>query len=372
MRPVSAAFLSAVTGSHTMAVRARVVAPGQSGTDPDGTLIPALDGDVQLDAGADIRSTLELVTAGAGMWPRRATDLLAPYGNELFIERGVQLGGGTTEWCSLGYFRINTPEQARIPDGPIRIQGTDRMAGIIDARLTEPRQFDSADTLGNIVDTLVGEVYPGATIDWDDATDTEQLGRSLICDEDRHAFLNDLIVSRGKTWYWDYRGHLLIKDPPDPGTPVLTVSHGAGGVLVEMSRQLTREGVYNGVVAYGEAADTQAPVRAVVVDLAASSPTRWGGPFGQVPRFYSSPFIVSADQAASAAAAILRQQLGLPYNVDFGMIVNPALEPHDPIKIRFPGGFDLHVLQRLTIPLTATAAQTATTREKTIVLIGTP
>src|SRR5690606_39371279 len=59
-------------------------------------------------------------------------------------------------------------------------------------------------------------------------------------------------------------------------------------------------------------------------------------PFGQVPRFYASPLITDVAQAKSAAASLLKRSLGLPYSVSFGTIVNPALEPLDPIRITYP------------------------------------
>jgi hypothetical protein len=371
MRPVSAAFLSAVRGSHVMAVRARAVVPGQTGVDPDGVEIAVLGGDVSLDAGADIRSTIDLTTDGYRMWPSTTSVLLAPYGNEVFVERGIQFGNGVTEWCSLGYHRINEPEQDEVPDGPIRLSGSDRMAGLIDARLLEPIQFGASATLGDVVDELVTDVYPGAVIEWDDDTDDVTLGRTLIAEEGRHRFLDDLVTAQGKIWHWDHRGVLVIAAPPDPATPVYTVDSGRHGVLVSMARRLTRDGVYNAVVAVGEAADDVTPVRAAAVDNNPTSPTYFYGGFGKVPTFFTSPFMTTTAQAAVAADSLLRKKLGLPYSVDFTTVPNPALEPYDPIWIRYPGRLERHIVQSLTIPLTAEEPLTATTREQTVVIVGT-
>jgi hypothetical protein len=378
MRPVSEAYLRTVRGSHTAAFRARVVTGLTTGTDPDGTEITILGGDVQLDANADVYSTLDMSTDGTGMWPRRASDLLAPFGNEVFVERGVVVAGGSTEWVSLGYHRIQAPEQDDAPDGPIRISGRDRMAGIIDARLVAPIQFTAATTVGSIVDQLVLEVYPTATIEWDDSTDLELLGRSLVAEEDRHGFLDELITAHGKRWRWDHRGILIIFTPPSSTVPVFDVTHGRNGVLIEMGRQLTREGIYNGVVATGEAADTEDPVRGLAVDDNPSSPTYWHGEntsgrtFGKVPRFFASEFLTTAAQCDSAAAAMLRRQLGAPYSVDFSAVPNGALEPLDPVKVTYSdrGQSEVHVLERLTVPLEAESALTATTREQTLIVIG--
>lgn len=371
MRPVSQEFLNAIRGSHAMSARARVVTTFATGTDPAGTEIPVFGGDVRVDGTASIRSTIDLVTDGTGMWPTVSNTLLAPYGNELFVERGVQFGGGTTEWCSLGYFRINAPGQDFPPDGPIRISGADRMAGIVDGRLPAPRQYLSTASYSDVVDDLVLDIYPAATIEWDDATDVELLGRTVIAEEDRYGFLHDLVTSLGKVCFWDHRGVLVIQDTPDTGTSVFDVNHGRDGVLVSMSRELSRDGVYNGVVATGEAADTTDPVRVLVVDGNPASPTYWHGPFGKVPRFFSSPFITDQTQAASAASSILRKALGLPYTVDFTAVPNPALEPLDPVTVSYSdrAGSERHVIESLTIPLTAQGVLGASTREQTVVIV---
>lgn len=370
MRPVSPAFLAALRGSHRVVSEAYVVAPGQTGTAPDGTELAVVDGDVQLDASADVRATVQLTVDGTGAFPRRASDLLAPYGNELFVRRGVAFGGGRIEWVSLGYFRINSAGQDEAPDGPIRLAGQDRMGGLVKGRLTTPRQYAAIATYGDVLADLVTDVYPTAVIEWDDDTDTDALGRSLICDQDRHAFLADLVAGRGKIWYWDHRGHLIIKDQPDPDQPVWEVDSGSGGVLIAMNRDLSDEGVYNAVVASGEALDTDAPPMAVAVDANPDSPTWWDGPFGKIPRFYTSPFIVTEQQAQLTAAAMLRSVVGAPHSVDFQSIVNPALEPWDPVVVRLRGRRETHVMAQLTVPLTADQPMTAQTREQTVVAIG--
>lgn len=378
MRPVSQAFFRTLRGSHVMTARATVCTAFQTGTAPAGTVIPIIAGDVVHDANADVRATLDLTTDGTGMFPRLASSLLAPYGNEIFIERGISYGNGTTEWVSQGYFRIDNPAQDQVPDGAIRIAGSDRMAGIKDARLEAPIQFPASTSYGSVVSQLVGAVYPTATIQWDDATASLLLGRPMIAEQDRFGFLNDMVKALGKIWYWDYRGILVIKTPPDPGNSLWTVDAGRSGVLAEMSRELSRTGVYNIVVATGEAGDSTPPARGVARDENTTSPTYWRGRFGPVPQFFSSPFITTNAQAANAARSILSTALGLPYNVDFRSVANPALEPFDPITIKYPERSrslnlqtESHIVDQVKVGLTHRDPTTATTREQTTVLITT-
>jgi hypothetical protein len=379
VRPVSAKFLQTLRGSHTSVFRARVQNSFYTGTNPGGTELPILGGNVKFSATADIRATLSLTTAWP--WPTSAADTLAPYGHYVYVERGLAYGNAQREWVGLGYYRIDTIEQDQAPDGQIELTGSDRNAGLKDARFETPQQFLPTMTNGDLVNQLIWGVYFFAgIIEWDDpAVRDDTINRTIIAEEDRLGTLLDLLTSLGKIGYWDQRGIFVIKTPPAvTGAPQWTVDAGAGGVLVTMARSLGREGVYNAVVAVGESSDTKPPVRAVAYDLNPSSPTYYNGPFGKVPRFYSSPFITTTAQAQTAAAALLRQQLGLPYQVNLSSVPNPALEPYDVLEVGYPKAArsrsllrETHVLDEVTIPLVATSPVQLKTRQQTTELVGT-
>lgn len=373
MLPVSADFLAAVRTSHRIVSRARIITPGATGTDPAGVDLAIIDGSVTLDATADIRGSVDLSVAEA--WPAGVTTAhLVPYGTELAVSRGILFGNGAVERAPLGIYRVTAVEQEDAPYGPLQITAEDRMSGIVEARLLAPLQYGATTTYGDVVGDLVSAIYPDVVIEWDDATETEQLGRRLVAEEDRYAFLKDLITAVGKVWWFDYRGVLVIKDPPDPAAPVWDVDAGRGGALVQASRALTREGIFNAVVAAGEALDNKAPPYAVAYDLDPASVTYWEGAFGKVPRFYSSPFIKTNAQALKAATNMLAGVLGLPYSVDLTALPNPALEPLDPVRVVYPPVLgrspivaeETHVLEQLQIPLTPGVALTASTRLQTL------
>lgn len=359
MRPASARFLSTLRGSHKAVFRARVCTTFQTGTDPDGIEIPILSGNVLSAATAKVRSTLDLTTVYE--WPRNAAGLLAPYGNELYVERGVEYGNGSKEWVGLGYFRIDTPDQDEAPNGPIQIAGQDRMAGIMDADFLTPRQFASSMTRGQLVAQLVGEVYPSATVSWDDTGVRDgTIGFTVTTvteDNSRYNTLTDLITSLGKVGYWRYDGVFRVETPPAiSGTPAWDIRGGKDGVLRRLSRSITRDGIYNAVAASGSVV----PVWAAVADLNPNSPTRYGGRFGLVPRFYSSQFLTTTDQCRSAAEVLLRKSLGLPYSVNLEAIPNPALEPDDLIRVET----ERHIVDVITIPLDPETPITIETRRQ--------
>lgn len=367
MKTVSDTFQAAVRGSHKMVARVRVVAPGQVGTNPDGRLLGIEDGTVTLDATAQIRGSLDFTTTGAGWDPRVGRSDLLPYGGELFVERGIQIAAGKTEYVPLGYFRMYEVDQEDVPNGDLRITGQDRMSAIVDARFTAPRQYGSGALTSAVVAALVTEVLPHVQVDWQ-AVDGP-LGRSIVSEDDRYAFINDIVTSIGAVWYFREDGHLVVTPAPDPTEPVYVVNGGQAGVLSTASRSVSRDGVYNAVVASGEAADDTPPVSATAYDNDPNSATYWYGNFGQVPEFYSSPLLTSRTGAASAAKTLLAQAIGLPYNLNFGMVPNPALEPLDVVRLVYPGFAETHVLDQVAIPLTSAGAMTATTRQVTNVRI---
>lgn len=366
IRPVSARFLAAVSGSYRMVSRVRVVAAGQNGTNPTalaGGTLDNIGGAVTLDSTADVRGTVDLTTS-ATFWPTSATAPLAPYGNELFVERGVVYGDGGKEWVSQGYYRIESVEQQDAPNGTVDITGSDRMAGIRDARIPYPLTFAAGSLVTDVITSLVVDVYSWATFAFDASLVGVTLASAQITTDDRLGILKSIVTSYGMVGYWDYRGVFVVAPPPDGTVPVATVKSGAGGVLTGLSRTLNRDSVYNACVASGEQLDdTIPPVSALVVDNDPDSPTYWFGPFGHVPQFYSSSFLATPAQCLSAAQSILSKSTGLPYTVDFAQVPNPALEPLDPIRLSYPRGNEQHVISQVVIPLDATTAQTAQTRQ---------
>lgn len=371
--PSRAAFASLTSGSHQAAFEARVCTFYQDGEDPVGTDIPILSGDVTLDATANVTGTLEITTNGDGTWPQNATDLLSPFGNEIFVRRGIYLDGEIL-WVPLGYYRIQDPEQGQAPDGPIAITGLDRMAGIIDGRLLAPREFTATRSIRSVFEELVYEIYPEATILFDDPViENSLLGRTVGSEDSRFDILKEIADSHGKIMFWDTIGFLRIETAPDPSVPLWLFAGGRQhGVLVSASRNVSRVGVYNAVVASGEGAGNEAaPVRAVAYDNNENSPTYFFGKFGQVPRFYSSPLITTTPQAVSAARQLMRRNLGFPYNVAFQISPNPAVRPWDPIRIIYKDGQrELHIVEQITIPLDAETVMNGATREQTLVVLG--
>ncbi len=369
MRPVTNSFLNTVRGSHKPVFRARLVAPWQTGVNPalPYTFLNIQEGNVIFDVNSDVNGTLDITVD----YPFEGIN---PYGHELFVERGVQYANGTKEYVGLGYFRVNSIEQSRIPVGMVRITGEDRMANLRDGRVISPIQFGGAASISSVIDFLVQDVMPGVTTIYDSnwpggSASTTLLGSPHVVDKDRLAFINELVTAYGKVCYFDYAGRFVVKDAPNPtGAPVFLVNAGLNGVLAEATRTISRDGVYNGVVASGEPAGEQAPVYGIAVDSNPASPTYWGGTFGKVPQFFTSSFLTTTGQCNNAAQNILNANRGLPYSVSLGMVPNPALEAWDVIQVQYSDDLsEVHIIDRIEYGMNLNGTMQIDTRKQYLV-----
>jgi len=362
-------FAPLVRGSHTARFRVVSVDGFQTGDDPTGVDLLITGGGVEFDATADVRATGDITVIGE--WPRANQLRLGPYGNEVFLARGVETGATGVLWSALGYYRISKTGQSDAARGPLTLSLEDRMATLIESRFTQPRQWVQGTSVGDIIDEIVREVYPLAEIIYDDDSNLAQIGRSLISEESRFEVLKTLAEGLGKIFYWNDIGQLEIRTAPDENTIMWTVDAGSHGVMVNADRTISRNDVYNAVVVTGEGADSLEPVRAMAFDAQESSPTFFGGPFGRIPRFYSSPFITTQLQAENAAVNLLRQSLGAPYDVGLSTVPNPGARPYDVMRVVYNDGTrETHITKRASIPLDVNTAVRIATRQSTIVHVG--
>ena len=398
MRTVTDEFLTAVQGSHQVVTRVEVLDDGEVAL----TLDSVAAGSVTLDQGAQTRGRVDLTIIDPDLVPGDAGDPLAPYGNELRVYRGVlfpfgggaeeeeETGGGQTwpvtlyseegaepapnlrtvtssvELVSLGVFRIDDTQVSDTPDGlEIRVAGMDRSGRMIDARFEEPYVVAAGTNVATAIEECAQAAWP--TVETD-LTATSLTTPLLVGEEggDRWKFMQNLAASIGHALYFDGDGVLVTRPVASPtGTATITLAEGDGGVLLSAGRRWNRQGTYNRVIATGEnPAEGAAPARGVATDDNPASPTYYFGEFGKVPRFYASPFLTTDAQAQDAAQAILNRELGTTRQVDFGAIVNPALEPDDLVQITRARSLidEAHILDAVTIPLAAAEGMTGRTR----------
>jgi hypothetical protein len=366
LRSVTSAFQASIIASHRLATSCVI-------TTPDGSesTMPIIDGSVTLDQTAAVRGRLDLAIADdgtLGIIPDTAADLLAPYGNEIQVSRGIQYPDGTTELVSLGVFRIETADvEDHAGSLQVLLTGLDRAARFVDARFEEPYNVTAGTNYATAIENVLQAAWPDVPTTF---TATALTTPALIAQEgdDRWQFVQDMAKAISMRLYFDGDGTLILA-PDTLGDPVMDITEGENGVLVTASRRWTREGTFNRVIATGENTGEAAPARGIATDENSLSPTYYYGPFGKVPRFYVSPFITTDAQAESAALSLLNKELGTTEQVQFGSLVLPHLEPGDVVRVtRARAGIveEDHILDSVTIPLSATGSMTGQTRARQV------
>lgn len=369
MYGVTSTFLATVVRPHQARTRVRVLSGpvAQFGLDPAGTDLPILDGEVKFTASSDVKATADLTVPG-DYWPA-----VLPYGAELFIERGVVYPGGSEELVPLGYFRIEEASQADAPRGAIRLSCMDRVAQLRQNRVLRPWQIPDGTSHRTVFEALVNGGAGGAAlaafygvtvpITWSEYDpDAAEVYGGLVVEDSTYDVLAQLAALRGCVLRFDESGGLGV-GPRDAATltPVWTATAGEGGNLVRASRSVSRERIYNVVVAYGT--NPAAPTSYVRADnTSASSPIRRTGPFGPSLRFYGSPVIRTDAGAASAAQTVLSRYAALPESAGFDVVPNPALRPLDVMAARLDRHVQRWVIDEVSVPLGGGRAMALATR----------
>jgi hypothetical protein len=368
VRPVSTAFLAAVTRSHTLATRVDVLQNGS-------TIVAGLsvtDGSVTIDRTADVRGRCSIVVADPALVPSDATDLLTPYGNELRVWRGVRfaststaIGASRDEMVSLGVFRI----QSFTVDDPgraIKIEGFDRSQAIREAAFEDVYIVPAGTLYTSAIQSLISAVLPATQFNFFDAEASAPL---LVFDDvgegGRWSAATSMAASLGCELYFDGDGSCVLRpDTSAIAASVLTVTDGVDGVIVAGSKGWARDGMYNAVVATSSNPTGALSARGFAYDSDPNSPTYYFGPFGKKIRHYASPFIATQAQAESAALSILQQSLGASQALKFTIAPNPALEPGDVITVQ-RGALGVNqtvVVDSVSVGLQASSAMEADVR----------
>lgn len=359
MWPVTAEFATAVRTDHRAVTQVQVWLGGQQ----IGVVQPK-SGSVSVDRTRDVRRQLSGFSCAdpdGTLIPTDPGSLLAPYGQQLRCYRGVRLPTGD-ELVPVGVFRI-LKTTATAPDGTISVEADDLATVIRRNRWTAPWQVAAVDAADAVVDILTDRADDVVT---DITTTGYTVGTGVLeagSESDPWRDAQDIARAAGYELAFGPDGVARFYPPASP-TADPQVTYPAGSVVLTAEREVDASETYNGVYAYGEGSAIETPVFGEAWDEDPSSPTYRYGPFGEAPRFYSSPFITTAEQADAAAEALLAQVTGSAEAVSWTQLGNPALDVDDVIDLTVDQ-LSLSarlVLDQLEIPLLASEPMTATAR----------
>lgn len=363
MRTVSSRFLESLVRPHQPVSTVYV----------DETPVPIVDGSVTLDGQSTTRGSVTLTVAvnddNKDLWiPDSPYSLLAPYGNEVEVARGIQWADGSPpEMVNLGKFRIDdTNVDDRGRDLTVEVVGLDRSAIIIDGVFERGDVIPVDSVAAEVIQELVNEVYDPTYASDFLANEVTLPFLMYEIGEDRWDFCQGLAQAiYGSALYFDGDGVLTLAKPKTTLTePDYTITEGDQGNLLGASKAWGREDACNRVVVTGESSG-ETPVMGVAMDLETGSPTHYySSDFGRVTFSYSSEYIRDQEQADDVAQTILNQKLGTGQQISFEAFVCPMLEPGDVVEVvrERIGVNELHVIDSVTIPLTKDGTMTATTR----------
>lgn len=343
MRTASEQFLSEIISSHKAVCRVTL-----NGTEIE---IPVASGAVTMSASSATRSQLDLTVAGNDFVPEGPSSPLAPYGQELLVERGIEYADGTAELVPIGVFRIDEVEIGDL--GETRVSGTDRSGWVIDAPFDAPYQIAGSTNVATAIEELITDALPDAALDFISTTNTSTV-ITVAEGGDRWALALDLARSIGAELFFDGQGHCVLRlVATSQSQGAWSLSDGDGGTLLAATRNWSREGIYNRVVVYGEQLSDNSPARGEAADDDPASPTYYLGAYGQVLLVESDSLIGSNAAAEDAAAGRLANTRTAFASLNFSAITNPILECGDVVNVSHQASKSTgsYRIENLTIPL---------------------
>src|SRR5262245_55047640 len=360
MRPASTQFLDSLRYSHVIAARAALIAPGDS--DAQAVEVPIQSGTVTIDRTAQNRRRASIQIP----WSLQAGFDLGidvrdlPLGGYALIYRGLRYADGSTELMLLGRLRVESVTWQTL-DASANLELADRMSQVRDEPFTAPYQ-----ALGKLPATVATEIVQGvfgSSITYRTPYVPSTAMGDVTYANTREEALSQLETSYAAETYFDADGAFVFAAKPTGSDPVVwTVDAGETGVMVDARENLDRTGIYNGVLVKGQGTADTPPVSGLATFDDATSPIRWGGPFGKVALVADSTTVTTDADAAATASSLLNLRLKQTRSLELTAAPTPALEAADTITVVFPDGRDeTHLIDATTISL-ATDAQLIITR----------
>jgi hypothetical protein len=337
----------------------------------EGTVTVTLESPVARTFTLKVAPSMVLVTG------RRADAMTwQVYNTFIKISRGVVFADGTVEYVPLGLFIVESISASQTTEGQsVDLSGSDFFSAVQRARLLAPQGFGVLTHL-SLVQILIRDSLNanftsvlGGPVKFSVLNPSGQMSNATLnkpkVDRDRAQTIGELLRAMGAVGYFDGDGVYVIRYDPralrgytNNQTDAWTATQGENGVVVELTQEITRDRIYNAIVAIGESDDPKAKLyTGIAKDMDPKSPTYWLGPFGQVPGFFNSKYLSNQTVANNAAATALKAAKIMHKRINIKLLPDYSLEPGDKVRILFPGAepkddtWEIHCLTSLTYSL---------------------
>lgn len=351
MRSSSDFFAAALQGSHQVSAQVDCFYDGN----PILVDIPISTGSLEVDSSQLIPGSLSFTvpryfTPADGvrrdLVPVGDLDAFACNGQRIHLDYTASLPGHGTETINLGWWRTSswTEEGANL-----NVAATSLEAALDEYRFTSPIQL-GAQPVTTAIRTLVAGVLP---LSYGPGVGGTLAGRSA--EDNRLEALAQLLTDLTPPcrMFVDDNAVLVVALAWDDATdPIVgALADGQAGTVVTSPTAGNRDGVYNAVVATGEADGDVAPVSAI--EFLRTGPRAWNGPYGNVPYFYSSPLLTTVAMCRAAAQTRLANLQGQAAPVTIETVPDPRLEVGDVLQVDYHDDRRIVRIDALTLPLTA-------------------
>lgn len=153
--------------------------------------------------------------------------------------------------------------------------------------------------------------------------------RGLVYGDSRMDAVEDLLAVIGASHRMAGDGSLEVVPAAGVG-PVWTLAGGDAGVLIELSRALSDESIYNGVTSTNETPEGQPLVGRAFIT---SGPLAWGGPFGKVPLFHKAAATTANGVQADADTLLAGRQKSGEVDLAVTCLAHPGVQPQDRVTL---------------------------------------
>lgn len=388
MQPVSSRWLPALRLSHIVRTSAQIIVGGIGGQASTQALA-INSGSVSVDITRPIRRSLAMTIVDplGTLIPQTPADLLHPdAGNEIIVSRGIDYGDGSPpEMMQLGRFSLDTVKLTDPGDTAavtIAITAYDRAWKVQRAKWTDVYQISTGTPYDQAIRNLIDNRVPGLqynfspTLNADGSQNTVPSPVILGADPTQADPWKDaqtLAAAAGMWLYFDWWGACTLSPILDGTTQAPVVSYTDFSAMavslapalpfLSGSRTLTADKP-NHVLVVSSGTSIVPPVRGEAIDNNPSSPTRLGGPYGNVVDAVSTSLVDTPAAAQNMADGLLMAQAGDADAAGFTAIPNPAHQEADVVQLLRPrlGINGMYVLQAFNIPLDVGTPMTFTTR----------
>lgn len=291
--------------------------------------VPVQSGGEESDRSLNVPERVTMIVPrevdGVDWSPSAENSPLAANGQHLHIKLGIGLPQGRSEW----FGRVRVLIYDSDPAGDVvNVTGVGRLELIDEARLINPFQ-----PTGTFLSTLRALVEPALTVLTENGLVDRAVPSTINYDEDRLASVSELLDAWPAEAVVDPEGFLRVHPPVSSITPVLTLTDGTGGTVMQALGSSNRTNGQNAIVARGQ---DSAGAQVQGVAYQTTGPRAYGGAYNPlpVPFFFQSPLLTSVPECLRAAETIRDRRLrenAPAYTVD--MVPDPRIQLGDVVAL---------------------------------------